>query len=144
MNLRATALLLLRIGIVLACAAGAMPMQATAAERGAVSPGAMDFSGPREAWQRLAQALRRGDKEGAMKLLTPSAQERDQKTIEEWLKAKPFDEKRFGKVRAVTLSGGRYATVNLTRIKDGGTYSSDVMMMRGDDGRWRIERLPPA
>jgi len=115
-----------------------------AAERSGVSPAAMDFSGPRMTWQRLGEAVRRGDKDGALKLLTPAAQERDQKTINEWLKTKPFDEKRFGKVRAVTLSAGRFATVSITRVKDGGTYSADVMMMRGDDGRWRIDRLPPA
>ncbi|HZQ60385.1 MAG TPA: hypothetical protein VFC24_03490 [Casimicrobiaceae bacterium] len=115
---------------------------AIGAERGtARAPAAMDFSGPREAWQRLAQALRRGDKDGAMKQLTPAAQERYEKSIDEWLKMKPFDEARFGRATSVTLTGAQFATVTVKRKKEDGTYSGQIMLMRGDDGRWRVDRM---
>ncbi len=119
-------------------AAGALP--AAIAASGPV-PSAAAFRGPREAWERLASALARHDRAAAMQELTPSARARHGADIEEWLAAKPFDRARFGKVRSVTLSGERFATVTLTRRKDDGMHAYEVMLMRGDDGRWRIDRM---
>ena len=102
----------------------------------------MDFNGPRDAWQRLTQAIHRGDRAAALQQLTPNAQERYAKTLDQWLQNKPFDEARFGRIKSVTLSGTHYATVNLTRKKDTGTYGAEVMMMRDDQGKWRVDRMP--
>ena len=113
-----------------------------AERRGEAALPGMDFNGPRDAWQRLTQALHRGDRAGAMQQLTPNAQERYAKTIDDWLQKKPFDEARFGRIKSVTLSGARFATVNLTRKKDTGTYGAEVMMMRDDQGKWRVDRMP--
>jgi hypothetical protein len=41
----------------------------------------------------------------------------------------------------VTLSGDRHATLRLMRRKDDGNYGYEVMLMRGGDGRWRIDRM---
>ncbi|MDQ6618749.1 MAG: hypothetical protein M3Z31_03475 [Pseudomonadota bacterium] len=112
------------------------------AQRSAALPSATDFSAPRETWQRLAQALQRGDRSAAQRQLTPAAQERYAATVDTWINAKPFDESRFGRVRAVTLSGPRFATVSLDRRRNGESYRSEAMMMRGDDGKWRVDRMP--
>ena len=110
--------------------------------RGEPALSGMDFSGPREAWHRLAQALRRGDRATAMQQLTPAAQERYAAVIDRWIASRPFNEARFGQVRSVTLSGVRYATVTLSRKKDTGTYGAEAMLMRDEQGRWRIDRMP--
>jgi len=113
-----------------------------AERRGEPALPGMDFAGPRDAWQRLTQAIHRGDRAAALQQLTPNAQERYAKTLDQWLQKKPFDEARFGRIKSVTLSGTRYATVNLTRKKDTGTYGAEVMMMRDDQGKWRVDRMP--
>jgi len=113
-----------------------------AERRGEPALPGMDFNGPRDAWQRLTQAIHRGDRAAALQQLTPNAQERYAKTLDQWLQKKPFDEARFGRIKSVTLSGTRYATVNLPRKKDTGTYGAEVMMMRDDQGKWRVDRMP--
>jgi hypothetical protein len=125
-----------------ALAASDAASTSAAERRSDAAPSAAEFSGPREAWHRLGTALRKGDRAGAMNELTPSAQDRYAALLDDWIRMKPFDENRFGKVKAVTLSGGQYATVKLTRKKNGATYGSEVMMMRGHDGKWRIDRIP--
>lgn len=110
--------------------------------RGEPAIAGMDFSGPRETWNRLAHALRRGDRAGALQQLTPAAQERYAAVIDQWIAAKPFNEARFGTVRSVTLSGARYASVTLSRKKDTGTYGAEALMMRDEQGKWRIDRMP--
>ena len=105
-------------------------------------PSDTDFRGPREAWGRLTLALARGDKAAAMKELTPSAQQRYSDMLEKLSgKTKPVEIDRLGAVRSVTLTGDELATITLTRKKADGTYGYKVMLMRGADGRWRIENM---
>ncbi len=105
-------------------------------------PSGSDFRGPREAWQRLRQALNRGDRDAAMNELTPSAQQRYSETIEKLsIKTKPVELDRLGSVRSVTLTGDTLATITLTRKKADGTYAYEVMLMRGADGKWRIDNM---
>ncbi|MEO5699179.1 MAG: hypothetical protein ABIS17_13650 [Casimicrobiaceae bacterium] len=105
------------------------------------APSAEAFRAPRDTWERLTRALSRHDRAAALRELTPTAQARHAGEIDESLAAKPFDPARFGKVTSVTLSGDRFATITLTRKKDDGLYAYDVMLMRGDDGRWRVDRM---
>jgi len=105
-------------------------------------PSDTDFRGPREAWQRLSLALARGDRDAAMKELTPSAQQRYSEMLEKLSdKTKPVEIDRLGAVRSVTLTGDELATITLTRKKADGTYGYKVTLMRGADGKWRIETM---
>jgi hypothetical protein len=105
-------------------------------------PSDIDFRGPREAWQRLTLALARGDRDAAMKELTPSAQQRYSEMLEKLSgKMKPVEIDRLGAVRSVTLTGDELATITLTRKKADGTYGYKVTLMRGPDGKWRIENM---
>ncbi|MEP7208938.1 MAG: hypothetical protein ABI920_18545 [Casimicrobiaceae bacterium] len=114
---------------------------AFAAVAHADAPPAAAFRAPRETWERLTRALGRHDRAAALRELTPSARARHEGDIEEWLAAEPFDPARFGKVTSVTLSGKQFATITLSRHKDDGLHAYDVMLMRGDDGRWRVDRM---
>ena len=105
-------------------------------------PSDTDFRGPREAWQRLSLALSRGDRDAAMKELTPSAQQRYSEMLEKLSgKTKPVEIDQLGAVRSVRLSGETLATITLTRKKADGTYAHEVMLMRGADGKWRIDNM---
>ena len=105
-------------------------------------PTEQDFKGPREAWQRLEQALVRGDRGAALKELTPAAQQRLSETIDKLAsKTKSPETDQWGPVRSVTLTGDDTATVTLSRRKSDGTYAYEVMLMRGADGKWRIDNM---
>ena len=56
-------------------------------------------------------------------------------------KTKPVEVDRLGAVRSVRLSGDTLATITLTRKKADGTYAYEVMLMRGADGKWRIDNM---
>jgi hypothetical protein len=105
-------------------------------------PSDSDFRGPRESWQRLTQALGRGDRDAALKELTPSAQQRYGDMLEKLGdKTKPVEIDKLGAVRSVRLTGDALATITLTRKKADGTYGYEVMLMRGADGKWRVDNM---
>src|SRR5438128_156687 len=105
-------------------------------------PTEQDFKGPREAWLRLEHALNRGDRDAALKELTPAAQQRLGETIDKLAsKTKAPESDQWGPVRSVTLSGDDMATVTLSRKKSDGTYAYEVMLLRGADGKWRIDNM---
>lgn len=105
-------------------------------------PTDQDFKGPREAWQRLEQALVRGDRDAALKELTPAAQQRLSETIDRLAsKSKTQDSEKWGPVRSVTLTGDDMAKVTLSRKKTDGTYAYEVMLLRGSDGKWRVDNM---
>ncbi len=105
-------------------------------------PTEQDFKGPREAWQRMEQALNRGDRSAALKELTPAAQQRLGETIDKLAsKSKSPEADQWGPVRSVTLTGDDTATVTLSRRKSDGIYAYEVMLMRGSDGKWRIDNM---
>ena len=99
-----------------------------------------DAKGAREAWQRMVQATTRGDVDGALRELTPSAQQRYRPIFETATKSDPpvrFDQ--LGEINAVTVSGGTRATIKVTRKKADGVYGYNVMLLKAPDGRWLID-----
>jgi hypothetical protein len=122
-------------------AADLAPVPANVPHRARI-PSDGDFRGPREAWQRLARALSKGDRDAAFKELTPSAQERYRDLLDKLGdKTKPVEADHLGAVRSVRLTGDSFATITLTRKKADGTYAYEVMLMRGADGKWRIDTM---
>jgi Domain of unknown function (DUF4124) len=120
------------------------PRTATALSRGPKDriPTEAEFRGPRETWKRLGQAIRRGDKDAALKELTPSAQQRFASVFDTvGSKSTPFNVDELGSVRSVMLAGEGFATITLTRKKADGTYAHEVMLMRDADGKWRIDNM---
>jgi hypothetical protein len=114
----------------------------TAGSRGTRMPAEADFKGPRETWERLGLAIRRGDKDAALKELTPMAQQRLASVFDTLgSKTTPFDVEYLGSIRSVTLSGEGLATITTTRKKADGTYVHQMMLIRGADGRWRIDNM---
>jgi hypothetical protein len=105
-------------------------------------PSEADFRGPRETWDRLTQAVRRGDKDAALKELTPAAQQRLAPMFESvGAKSGALNADELGSVRAVSLAGNGMATLKLTRKKSDGSYAHDVMLIRDADGKWRIDGM---
>lgn len=107
----------------------------------AQAPSAAEFRAPRETWERLTRALARHNRAAALQELTPAARTRYAEEIDTWLAARHFDAERFGRVRSVTLSGDDFATVSLSRRKEDGVHAGEAMLMRGQDGRWRVDRM---
>ena len=59
-----------------------------------------DFRGPREAWERLGLAIRRGDKDAALKELTPAAKLRLAPVFETiGSKSTPLNVEELGSIR---------------------------------------------
>lgn len=105
-------------------------------------PSEADFKGPREAWERMGSAIRRGDKEAALKELTPSAQRRLGPLFETiGSKPAPFNADELGSIRSVTLAGEGLATITLTRTKADGTYLYQVNLIRDGEGKWHIDNM---
>jgi hypothetical protein len=105
-------------------------------------PTEADFRGPRETWERLGLAIRRGDKDAALKELTPSAQQRLASVFDTiGSKSKPFNAKELGSIRSVMLAGEGLATIKLTRKKADGIYMHDVNLIRDAEGKWRIDNM---
>jgi hypothetical protein len=105
-------------------------------------PTEADFRGPRETWDRLTQAVVRGDKGAALKELTPSAQERLGPIFDTiGTKSTQLNPSELGSIRSVMLSGDGLATIKLTRAKADGSYSHDVMLIRDAEGKWRIDNM---
>jgi len=105
-------------------------------------PTEADFRGPRETWDRLTQAVARGDKDAALKELTPSAQQRLAAVFDTiGSKSAPLTADELGSIRSVMLAGNGLATLKLTRKKSDGTYAHDVMLIRDADGKWRIDNM---
>ena len=105
-------------------------------------PTEAEFRGPRETWERLGLAIRRGDKDAALKELTPSAQERLASVFDTvGSKSTPFNAEELGSVRSVMLAGEGLATITLTRKKADGIYAHEVMLIRDADGKWRIDNM---
>jgi len=105
-------------------------------------PSEADFRGPRETWERLGLAIRRGDKDAALEELTPSARERFASVFDTiGTKSTPLNADELGSIRSVMLSGEGLATIKLARKKADGTYAHDVMLIRDADGRWRIDNM---
>lgn len=105
-------------------------------------PTEADFRGPRETWDRLSQAILRGDKEAALRELTPSAQQRLASVFDTiGSKSTPLSADELGSIRSVMLAGEGLATIKLTRKKSDGTYAHDVMLIRDADGKWRIDNM---
>ncbi|HXM31902.1 MAG TPA: DUF4124 domain-containing protein [Xanthobacteraceae bacterium] len=105
-------------------------------------PTEADFRGPRETWERLRLAIRRGDKDAALKELTPSAQQRLASVFDTiGSKSKPFNAKELGSIRSVMLAGEGLATIKLTRKKADGIYMHDVNLIRDAEGKWRIDNM---
>lgn len=120
------------------------PRPATALSRGQKvrMPTEADFRGPRETWERMDQAIRRGDKDAALKELTPSAQQRLASVFDTiGSKSTPFNVEELGSVRSVMLSGEGLATITLTRKKADGSYTHQVNLIRDADGKWRIDNM---
>jgi hypothetical protein len=105
-------------------------------------PTEADFRGPRETWERLGLAIRRGDKDAALKELTPSAQQRLASVFDTiGSKSKPFKAEELGSIRSVMLAGEGLATITLTRKKADGIYMRDVNLIRDAEGKWRIDNM---
>jgi Domain of unknown function (DUF4124) len=105
-------------------------------------PSEADFRGPRETWERLGLAVRRGDKDAALRELTPSARQRLAEVFDTiGSKSSLLDGENLGSIRSVTLSGAGLATITLTRNKGDGIYSHQVHLMRDTDGKWRIDNM---
>lgn len=105
-------------------------------------PTEADFRGPRETWERLGLAIRRGDKDAALKELTPSAQQRLASVFDTvGSKSAPLNADELGSIRSVTLAGEGLATITLTRKKADGIYVHDVNLIRDAEGRWRIDNM---
>ena len=105
-------------------------------------PTEADFRGPREAWERLGLAIRRGDKDAALKELTPAAKLRLAPVFETiGSKSTPLNFEELGSIRSVTLAGEGLATIMLTRKKADGIYGYEVNLIRDADGRWRIDNM---
>jgi hypothetical protein len=105
-------------------------------------PTEADFRGPRETWERLGLAIRRGDKNAALKELTPSAQQRLASVFDTiGSKSKPFNAEELGSIRSVTLAREGFATITLTRKKADGIYMRDVNLIRDAEGKWRIDNM---
>jgi hypothetical protein len=127
-----------------ATTSAANPRTATALSRGPKDriPTEAEFRGPRETWERLGQAIRRGDKDAALKELTPSAQQRFASVFDTvGSKSIPFNVEELGSVRSVMLAGEGFATITLMRKKADGIYAHKVMLMRDADGKWRIDNM---
>ena len=127
-----------------ATTSAANPRAATALSRGPKDriPTEAEFRGPRETWERLGLAIRRGDKDAALKELTPSAQERLASVFDTvGSKSTPFNAEELGSVRSVMLAGEGLATITLTRKKADGIYAHEVMLIRDADGKWRIDNM---
>jgi len=117
------------------------PAGVSHALRGRV-PTEADFRGPRETWDRLTQAVVRGDKDAALKELTPSAQQRLGAVFDTiGSKSTPLTAEELGSIRSVMLAGDGLATLKLSRKKSDGTYAHDVMLIRDADGKWRIDNM---
>ena len=98
--------------------------------------------GVRETWQRLGQALNRGDTKAALQELTPGAQERFRPVFDTVVKeGKPFKFDQLGTIQSVAVLGDVLATITLTRKQADGTYAYDVMLMKGRDGKWLIDGM---
>lgn len=105
-------------------------------------PTEADFRGPREAWERLGLAIRRGDKDAALKELTPAAKLRLAPVFETiGSKSTPLNFEELGSIRSVMLAGEGLATITLTRKKADGIYGYEVNLIRDVDGRWRIDNM---
>jgi Domain of unknown function (DUF4124) len=105
-------------------------------------PTEADFRGPRETWDRLTLAVRRGDKQAALKELTPAAQQRLAELFDT-IGTKPgaMNADELGAIRSVMLAANGLATIKLTRKKPDGSYAHDVMLIRDADGKWRIDAM---
>lgn len=117
---------------------------ATASSRGGKGrvPSEADFRGPRETWERLGSAIRRGDKDAALKELTPSAKQRLAPIFDTvGSKTTPLNAENLGSIRSVMLAGEGLATITLTRAKADGTYVHQVNLIRDADGKWRIDNM---
>lgn len=105
-------------------------------------PSEADFRGPRETWERLGAAIRRGDKDAALRELTPAAQRRLATTLDTiGSKSAPFNADGLGSVRSVMLGREGLATITLTRTKADGTYLYQVNLIRDADGKWRVDNM---
>ncbi len=105
-------------------------------------PSEADFRGPRETWERLGAAIRRGDKDAALKELTPAAQRRLASTLDTiGSKSAPFNADELGSIRSVLLARDGLATITLTRTKADGTYLYQVNLIRDADGKWRVDNM---
>jgi hypothetical protein len=103
-------------------------------------PGA-DIAGPRATWSRLADALKRGDRQAALSELTPQLQQRFGPRFDELLKTSgSFDTAQLGVIASVSVSGG-LAELKVTRQKADGTYAYSVMMIRSSSGKWLIGEM---
>jgi hypothetical protein len=120
------------------------PKAVTGSSRGPKDriPTEADFRGPREAWERLGLAIRRGDKDAALNELTPAAKLRLAPVFETiGSKSTPLNFEELGSIRSVTLAGEGFATITLTRKKADGIYGYEVNLIRDADGRWRIDNM---
>jgi hypothetical protein len=105
-------------------------------------PTEADFRGPRETWERLGLAIRRGDKDAALNELTPSAKQRLAPVFDTiGSKSTPLNVEELGSIRSVMLAGEGLATITLTRKKADGIYAYEVNLIRDADGRWRIDNM---
>jgi Domain of unknown function (DUF4124) len=105
-------------------------------------PTEAEFRGPRETWERLGLAIRRGDKDAALKELTPSAQQRLASVFDTiGSKSAPLNADELGSIRSVMLAGEGLATITLTRKKADGIYVHDVNLIRDAEGKWRIDNM---
>jgi hypothetical protein len=105
-------------------------------------PTEADFRGPREAWERLGVAIRRGDKDAALKELTPAAKQRLAPVFDTiGSKSTPLNFEELGSIRSVMLAGEGLATITLTRKKADGIYGYEVNLIRDADGKWRIDNM---
>ena len=105
-------------------------------------PTEADFRGPRETWERLGLAIRRGDRDAALKELTPSAQQRLASVFDTiGSKSAPLNADELGSIRSVMLAGEGLATITITRKKADGIYVHDVNLIRDAEGKWRIDNM---
>ena len=91
----------------------------------------------------MGVAIRRGDKDAALKELTPAAKLRLAPVFETIgsSKSTSLNVEELGSIRSVTLAGEGFATIMLTRKKADGIYGYEVNLIRDADGRWRIDNM---
>ena len=99
-----------------------------------------DFNGPIETWNRLGDALKRGDKLAALRELRKDAGEIFSPRFDALLsKTNTFDISQLGIISSIVISGDSLAEMTLLRKNPTGNPKVfTVGMMRDRHGRWLI------
>jgi hypothetical protein len=100
------------------------------------------FSGPLETWQRLGEALARGDKKAALNELTSDLAERFAPLFDSLLSQKDsFDIASLGTVSDINMIGDSLAELTLVRKTPTGNLGFSVQLLRRPNGKWLIAEM---